>query len=98
MDEDNARFVNQTVKNHRRSVAEGQAPSSPERIPGETLCSTWPHLSDGEKDHIAKQTADALAQLQTVQSSRLESFQDKQFYDVYLFRSNYDEPYGNLDE
>lgn len=65
-------------------------------IPGETLSTVWADLSDDERDRVAKQTADVLAQLRMLHSPRLESLGGKPLYDAFLFCSDYGAPHGPL--
>ncbi|KAH7358177.1 kinase-like domain-containing protein [Plectosphaerella cucumerina] len=67
-----------------------------DRVPGTLLSKVWSYLSIDEKDNIAKQTADALAQLRALHSPRIESLGERPLYETSLFRGAHDEPRGPL--
>jgi len=66
------------------------------RIDGITLKEAWPNLSETEKHDIAKQTCSYLAQLRTLQSSKIESLDHRPLYDFLLFGGDHCTPHGPL--
>ncbi|MCJ1444186.1 MAG: hypothetical protein MMC23_004687 [Stictis urceolatum] len=66
------------------------------RVPGTTMCEAWPFLSEDDRERIAKQTADYLAQLRNLQSPMIESLGGKPVYDAFLFPGDYENPSGPL--
>ncbi|KAF4963422.1 hypothetical protein FZEAL_10935 [Fusarium zealandicum] len=67
-----------------------------DRVPGEPLASAWPGMSDVDKERIAKQAAEYLAQLRSLQSPRLQSLGDQPLYSAFLFRNGYGLPHGPI--
>ncbi|KAJ6111040.1 hypothetical protein N7486_003275 [Penicillium sp. IBT 16267x] len=67
------------------------------RIPGEPLNEAWPKLSTDEKERIAKQTAEYLQQLRTLQSDKIESLGGRPVFSNFLFKDKDSEtPHGPL--
>ncbi|KAJ5771644.1 hypothetical protein N7520_002173 [Penicillium odoratum] len=63
------------------------------RIPGQNLDEAWPILSEEDRERIAKQMADYLIQLRGLQSTRMESLDEKPLYHAFLFGSYYGTPH-----
>ncbi|KUL89433.1 hypothetical protein ZTR_04322 [Talaromyces verruculosus] len=67
------------------------------RIPGEPLSTAWPRLSTEEREHIARQTADCLSQLRTLQSDSIQALGGRRVYSNFLFpRRDSECPHGPL--
>ncbi|RDW90538.1 uncharacterized protein DSM5745_02313 [Aspergillus mulundensis] len=67
------------------------------RIPGEPLSRVWHNLSADEKESIAKQTAEYLAQLRKLQSDRIQALGGCPVYSNFLFKHQRSEvPHGPL--
>ncbi|KAL4876745.1 kinase-like protein [Aspergillus karnatakaensis] len=67
------------------------------RVPGEPLNEAWPKLSADEKESIAKQTAEYLLQLRTLQSENIQALDGGPVYCNFLFPAKpNDLPHGPL--
>ncbi|KAI2926216.1 hypothetical protein CBS147320_5991 [Aspergillus niger] len=57
------------------------------RIPGEPLSNVWSKLTIDEKNKIAKQTAEYLQQLRTLQSDRIQCLGGRPVFSNFLFKN-----------
>ncbi|PYI13779.1 kinase-like protein [Aspergillus violaceofuscus CBS 115571] len=62
---------------------DGHALTIMTRIPGENLSEAWSKLTDDQKDNIAKETAEYLLQLRSLQSDRLECLDGRPVFNKY---------------
>ena len=67
-----------------------------ERIPGEPLSSVWATMSTTERVRVAKQTADYLAQLRQLTSTRIQGVDGNPVYCAFLFSGGYGVPHGPI--
>ncbi|EEQ89145.1 hypothetical protein RJZ56_007805 [Blastomyces dermatitidis] len=67
------------------------------RIPGEPLSNVWPQLSTGQKEMIARQTAEYLLELRKLQSDNIQALDGRPVYSNFLFKDKDSElPHGPL--
>jgi aminoglycoside phosphotransferase (APT) family kinase protein len=66
------------------------------RIQGVPLKTTWPDMSERDRDRVAMQAAGYLAQLRNLRSSQLQSLHEQPLYSAFLFRNGFGIPHGPL--
>ncbi|PLB49701.1 kinase-like protein [Aspergillus steynii IBT 23096] len=101
---ENARFVEEntsipvpTVVQSWNEDATGRTFILLKRVPGEPLSAAWPKLSADQKDNIARQTAQYLQQLRSLQSNCLQALNGGPIYSNFLFPNRTsDVPHGPL--
>ncbi|KAI1839556.1 hypothetical protein JX266_014232 [Neoarthrinium moseri] len=66
------------------------------RIHGATLKAVWVNMSTAERDHVASQTAECLAQLRQLHADRVGGLDNQPIYSAFLFRNGYGLPHGPI--
>lgn len=66
------------------------------RIHGQTLEAAWPIMSTDEKERVAKETAEYLLQLRSLQSPQMQSLNGQPLYSAFLFQNDYGISHGPL--
>lgn len=66
------------------------------RIHGQNLADAWPNMSTDDKERVAKETAEYLLQLRSLQSPQMQSLNGKPLYSAFLFPNGHGLPHGPL--
>jgi aminoglycoside phosphotransferase (APT) family kinase protein len=67
-----------------------------ERVPGLTLEEHWPKMSQADREDLAKETAEYLAQLRQLHSPKMQSVHGQPLYCAFLFSGDHGSPHGPL--
>ncbi|KAJ5212393.1 uncharacterized protein N7498_004039 [Penicillium cinerascens] len=67
-----------------------------ERVPGLTLEEHWPNMTEADREQLAKETAEYLAQLRQLHSPKMQSIHGQPLHVAFLFSGGSNTPHGPL--